>query len=241
MIYAYFPYLASIHINQDPSKLLQPNVSEVSRWMREESLTVFYGRNNFFLDLRGWKHASYPPRWTPFDVFEHWITAIGDANAARIRSLTFFSHNFRVNVRVSNEVPPTIAVRLRTNEGKAETADNVPSWYTFDLAAARAEQGLQAIVNNIPTRLRDKGLTSSDFLTISRGVDNIQPFLCRRMTLGYQGTVLLVKELPVDEWPDTKAHKDKCDDCGYHRYTRGHAETSQQPSTTSRREVSTTV
>src|SRR6201996_660435 len=105
MIYAYFPYLASIHINQDPSKLVQPNVSKVCRRMREESLNVFYGRNKFVLDLRGWKHGSYPRRWTPFEVFDHWMTAIGDANAARIRSLTFFSHNFRVTVRISNEVP----------------------------------------------------------------------------------------------------------------------------------------
>jgi hypothetical protein len=222
MIYAYFPYLASIHINQDPSKLVQPNVSKVSRRMREESLNVFYGRNKFFLDLRGWKHGSYPRRWTPFDVFRHWITAIGDANAARIRSLTFFSHNFRVTVRISNEVPPTIAVRLRTNMGKTEIADHVPSWYTFDVAAERAERGLGEIIDNIHTRLQNTGLTSSDFLAISRGVDNIQPFLCRRMTLGYQGAALLNKESRVHEWPDINAHKDKCDDCGYHRYTRGY-------------------
>ena len=42
MIYAYFPYLASIHINQDPSKVLQPAISRVCRRLRKESLDVFY-------------------------------------------------------------------------------------------------------------------------------------------------------------------------------------------------------
>jgi hypothetical protein len=222
MIYAYFPYLASIHINQDPSKLVQPNVSKVCRRMREESLNVFYGRNKFVLDLRGWKHGSYPRRWTPFEVFGHWITTIGDQNARRIRNLTFFSHNFRLNVRVSNEVPPSIALRLRTNPARTEVADYVPSWYTFEVAAERAEKGLKEIVGRLLAKSQKTALTSSDFLAISTGVDDVQPFLCRRMSLGYQGTALLDDDMPMDAWPDTTAHTDKCDDCGYHRYTRGY-------------------
>lgn len=220
MIYAYFPYLASIHINQDPSKLVQPNMSMANKLMREEALNVFYGRNKFVLDLRGWKHQAYPKLWTPFEVFSHWITAIGDANAARIRNLTFFSHNFRVNVKISNEVPQTIALKLRTNPGKTEVADSVPSWYTFELAAERCEKGLREIIDSIQADCGKRSLTAADFLRISSGVDSIQPFLCRRMTLGYHGAALL-RPAPTDLWPSTRIHKDKCDDCGYYRNSRG--------------------
>ena len=128
MIYAYFPYQASIHINQDPIKLLQPNISEVSRLGREESLNVFYGRNKFVLDLRGWKDSSYPRRWSPFDIFNHWITAIGDENTARLRHLTFISHDFRVVIKISNDVRPSFGLKVRTNTAKAEVADQIPKW-----------------------------------------------------------------------------------------------------------------
>jgi hypothetical protein len=220
MIYAYFPYLAAIHINQDPAKLMQPNVTKVNRQMREEALNVFYGRNKFVLDVRGWKHDSYPRRWTPFEVFIHWIMAIGDENTARIRNLTFISHSFRVNVQISNEFPQSIAVRLRTNPDKTEVADSVPSWYTFEVAAERAEKGLREIIENICANSGRKALDSRDFSRIAMGVDMIQPFLCRRMTLGYQGAALLKDDVPPDQWPSTSKHKDKCDGCGYHRYTR---------------------
>ena len=222
IVYAHFPYLASIHINQDPSILVQPNVSKVCRRLRGESLNVFYGRNKFVLDLRGWKHGSYPLRWTPFEVFKHWITTIGDHNARRIRNLTFFSHNFRLNVRVSNDVTPSMTLRLRTNPGSSEVVDYVPSWYTFAVAAQRVEKGLREIVGRILAKSQKNGLTSSDFLAISKGVEDIQPFLCRRMSLGYQGTALLDDDMPMSAWPDTAAHRDKCDDCGYHRCTRGY-------------------
>lgn len=218
MVYTYFPYLASIHINQDSSKLVQPNVSKVSRRMREESLNVFYGRNKFVLDLRGWKHESYPRRWTPFDVFGHWIMAIGDENAARIRHVTFFSHNFRVNIRISNEAPPSIALQLRTNPAKTEVADSVPSWYTFEVAAKRAEEGLRAIIDEISAKLDERPLTSDDFLLISTAIDDIQPFLCRQLTLGYQGAALLEENVSPGTWPNVTSHKQKCDYCGYHRW-----------------------
>ena len=222
MIYAYFPYLASIHINQDPSIVTQPNVSKVCRRMRKESLDVFYGRNKFFLDLRGWKHASYPRSWTPRIIFEQWVTAIGEQNAARLKSLSFFSHNFRVNVRVSNEKPPSLLLRFRTSRIKAEIAEGVPSWYTFDVAAQRAESGLRRVLDDIQeSHAQRRGLNVDDTLKICSAVDKIQPFLCRRVNLGWQGTVLLKDDLGMDQWPDTNAHLDKCDDCGYHRYTRG--------------------
>lgn len=220
MIYAYFPYLAAIHINQDPALVLQPNVSKVNHRMREESLDVFYGRNKFILDLRGWKHGSYPRTWTPFEVFEHWMTGIGDHNAAKIRSLMFVSHNFRLIVKVSHEVPPTVVLRLRTNAGKTELAEHIPFWYTFEMAAERAEKGLQEVLENIQAEPKKHALTVNDFLAIAEAVDDIQPFLCRRMTLGYQGTALLDDDMPMDAWPDSTAHKERCSDCGYWRHSR---------------------
>ena len=224
MVYAYFPYLAAIHINQDPSKLVQPNASKVNRQMREEALNVFYGRNKFVLDIRGWKHDSYPRQWTPFEVFEHWIMAIDNENATRIRNLTFVSHSFRVNVKISNELPQSIAVIMRTNPDKTEVADSVPPCYTFEVAAKRAEKGLRHIIENVHADSGRKALHSSDFLEIAMAVEKIQPFLCRRMTLGYQGAALLKDDDSPDRWPSTSKHKDKCDGCRYHRYTRAENE-----------------
>ena len=223
MIYAYFPYLASIHINQDPAKVLQPNISRVCRRIRKESLDVFYARNNFFLDLRGWKHASYPRRWTPQMVLERWIRAVGNDNVARIRSLSFFSYSFRLNVRISNDSPPTLTLRFRTTPTNTEVAEFVPSWYTFDVAAARCEKGMRRLLQDIEAEAKsqNRALNVDDFITISESVENTQPFLCKRMSLGYKGAVLLKDGIAVDEWPDTEAHLDKCDECGYHRFNRG--------------------
>lgn len=221
MVYAYFPYLASIHINQDPSIVVQPALSQACRRMRKESLDVFYGKNNFFLDLRGWKSSSYPRKWTPRMIFENWVTAIGNDNAARLRNLSFFSHNFRVNVRVSNERPPTLLLKFRTNLTKAEVAEGVPSSYTFAIAARRAESGLQRLLEGMQANTSKRGLSVENIKTICWAVDMIQPFLCRRINLGYQGAVLLEDDVPIYQWPRISAHLDKCDDCGYHRYTRG--------------------
>lgn len=220
MIYAYFPYLASIHINQDPSKVVQPNISKASRQMRKESLDVFYGRNKFFLDLRGWKDSSYPRKWTPRMIFEHWVAAIGDENAARLRSLSFFSHNFRANIRISPERPPTLALIFRTNPMKADVAEGTPNWYTFAVAAQRVEKGLQRVIDEVQAKVLKRPLNVCDVSMIASTVDAVQPFLCTRMTLGQQGARLLKDDLEIKDWPSTLAHLDKCDDCGYHRYTR---------------------
>lgn len=226
MIYAYFPYLASIHVNQDPEKVLQPSISKVCHRIRKESLDVFYGRNKFFLDLRGWKHASYPRKWTPQMVLERWINAIGDENAARIRSLSFFSYSFRLNVKISNDTPPTLTLRFRTTPTRVEVAEFVPSWYTFDVAAARAEKGLKQMLQDIETKTQERPLNVDDFITISRAVENVQPFLCKRMSLGYKGAVLLKDDMSVEEWPNAETHLEKCDECGYHRFNRGTGDAS---------------
>ena len=213
MIYARFPGLASIHINQDPSKgALQPSLSQVSRQMRKESLDVFYGKNNFFLDLRGWKGSSYPRKWTPKTIFEQWITAIGSENAARLRSLKFYSHNFSVNVRISNEKPPAVVLKFRTFLSKAEVAEGLPSSYTFAIAAQRAEGGLRRLLEDIQRKTTQRGLSVDDFKTVYWAVDRIQPFLCRRISLGYQGAVLLEDDTPISHWPRISNHIDKCDD-----------------------------
>ena len=221
MIYAYFPYLAYIHINQDPTKVAQPNISKICRRMRRECLDVFYGRNKFFLDIRGWKDASYPREWTPSIIFQRWITAIGDENAARLRSLSFFSHNhFSVNVKISKEAPLALALRFRTDATKAEVAEGAPPGYNSDIAAERAEKAFRHVLDDIEEKNHVGPITVDDIMTICNTVDTIQPFLCRRMNLGFQGALLLKDDPDMSRWPDTEAHLDKCDDCGYHRFTR---------------------
>ena len=97
----------------------------------------------------------------------------------------------------------------------------MPSWYTFDVAAEQAEAGLRKLLADIEGREQRGSLNMKDFLAIASTVDHIQPFLCRRMALGYEGAVLLKESMSVEDWPDASAHLDKCDDCGYHRFTRG--------------------
>lgn len=94
MIYTYFPHKAWISINSAPSDVQQPVIASVSRQIRQEALAVFYSNNHFVLDLRGWKDASYPKLWKPADIFESWIYAIGDVNAANLRSLKIFAYVF---------------------------------------------------------------------------------------------------------------------------------------------------
>lgn len=213
MIYARFPGLASIHINQDPCKgALQPPLSQVSTRMRQECLDVFYGRNNFFLDLRGWKSTVFPKKWTPGTIFERWITTIGEENVARLRSLKFYSHNFSVNVRLSNESPPTLTMKFRTFISKAEVGEGVSSSYDFATAARRAEYGLRRLLNWIQKKTKKRGLSIHDLKTIFWAVDMAQPFLCRRISLGYQGAVLRHDDVPVSQWPSVADHLDKCDD-----------------------------
>ena len=220
MIYAYFPYQAFIPITQAPSKLQQPATAYVSRRMRREALAVFYARNRFTLDLRGWKDPSYPKLWTPAKIFEAWITAIGDTNAGSLRSLIFHAANFRVNFNISTELPITITWSLRTNLTRAETAERVPSDYTFPVATKRAKSALDILITSVQTRARNQNrrLTSEDIDGLCAAVSGIQPFLCTRVGLGFQDAMLEREDMHVLEWPDLQPHMDKCDDCGYLRY-----------------------
>lgn len=216
-----FSYLAHIHINQDPSVVTQPNISKVCRRMRKESLDVFYGRNKFLLDLRGWKSSSYPYCWTPPIIFEKWIGALGDQNAARMKNLSFISHNFRAIINVSNDLPFSLNLKFRKSCTEAELADGVPHHYTFDIAARRAERGLRGVLDRIEADHKDgSSLSAINVGEICLAVDNIQPFLCKRLNLGWHGAVLLKDDVDMQQWPNTRTHLLKCDDCGYHRYTR---------------------
>ncbi|KAK6389706.1 hypothetical protein LTR65_006188 [Meristemomyces frigidus] len=230
MIYIYWPKIAWIDVTQSfpqnniivdrehDKSVLQPNISRVSRRMRKECLDVFYGKNKFLLDLRGWKHDHYPKRWTPLMIFEHWFDAIGDESAGRLRSLSFMSHNFSAHVRMSNEAPQ-LSLKFRPGPSKPELAENVPLNYTFSLAAKRAEEGLRSVLDDIQARTQGQPLRVDDIKRICRVVDSIQPYLCKRSALGYQGAIMPSSD--ITQWSDTAAHLNKCDDCGYHRFTRG--------------------
>lgn len=234
IIYTYWPKVAWIDVTQSypqnkiivdrehDKSVLQPNISRVNHRMRKESLDVFYGNNKFLLDLRGWKHNNYPKHWTPPMIFEHWFDAIGDENAGRLRSLSFISHNFSVHAKMSTEAPQ-LSLKFRPASkgqlGKPELADNVPANYTFRLAARRAEHGLRSVLDEVEAGAQGQPLKAKDIQRICNIVDTIRPYLCTRNGLGYQGVILHTSD--ITQWPDTAAHLNKCDDCGYHRITRG--------------------
>ena len=102
-------------------------------------------------------------------------------------------------------------------------AEHVPNDYTPAYAGARAAAGLQFEVDAIERRAGGGPFSVADLLRVFACVEAIQPFLCRRNNLGYKGAVFPMR--PLDEaperWPNTEAHRENCDDCGYHRYTRG--------------------
>ncbi|TKA42933.1 hypothetical protein B0A54_07149 [Friedmanniomyces endolithicus] len=129
--------------------------------MRKECLDVFYGKNNFLLDLRGWMDCSYPEKWTPLMIFERWIDAIGNENAGRLRSLNFMGHSFSVHIRVSKQAPQ-LASKFHTMPSYEDWIEVAPPGYTFELAACRAEQGLRTTLDNIATERAGKPLRVDD-------------------------------------------------------------------------------
>jgi hypothetical protein len=205
---------------ENDKSVAQPNYSKVCRRMRSESLDIFYGRNKFLLDLRPpWKHVDYPRRWTPVMIFEHWIDAIGDASAARLRSLSFWSYNFAAHIKISNDLSPKISLKFRPASIRMELAENVPCSYTFQVAVKRAERGLRGVLDEIEALRVGQRLTARDLKRIAKMVESCQPFLCSRANLGGHGAIL--PSVDAANWPRPLVHLDKCDDCGYHRYLRG--------------------
>lgn len=113
----------------------------------------------------------------------------------------------------------TIEWNLRTNLTDIEAAERVLSEYSFVVATQRAKSALAILIHLIEKRARDQDrrLTAQDIIDLCSAVSGIQPFLCTRVGLGYQGAVLEREEMSVIEWPDLRSHLEKCDDCGYLR------------------------
>ncbi|RMZ15824.1 hypothetical protein D0860_01387 [Hortaea werneckii] len=230
IIYTYWPKTAWIDVTQSyprntqtinrehDKSVLQPNISRVSRRMRQESLDVFYGKNKFLIDLRGWKHPEYPKDWTPLTIVTKWIQAIGDENAARLRKLSFVTHSFSLHISISYEDEnPKIAVKLRPFDEKPKLAKNAPSGYSIGLAHSYAGQGMRRMLDAIESShsraVAGAGrLTAADVLEICRSVERIRPFLCTRRSLGFRKAVLSSGD--PGTWPTAKAHLKKCHVCG---------------------------
>lgn len=216
MVYAHFPGVAVIHINQDPSAVLQPAISRTCRLIREEALNVFYSRKRFFLDLRGWKSSVYPRSWTPRRIFNEWVKAIGNSNATRIKHLSFFSHNFTANIQISTQKPPTLLLKFRTLSHSKEVAEGLPAAYNFSVAARRAEKGLRLLLDKIePQLVRNGGMNVADMKKICRAIELIQPFLCTRPSLGWRATTIPKDDMRMEEWPCARSHLRNCGECGY--------------------------
>jgi len=182
--------------------------------MRKESLDVFYNHNRFLLDLRGWKGEGWSRALTPGDIFRRWITAIGDENVARLRCLSFFCKDFRVNIRISSGVPPTLKMRFRTDSsGTSDVSVGIPHPYSYTIAAGRLEQGLEMLLADIQFKALHRSVTVEDLACFFEAVNKAQPFLCKRLSLGAGGVALLTDGLSVDEWPSTEQHLKRCDDC----------------------------
>jgi len=219
LIYLRHPGVAWIDITLAPAQVQQPVTSKVCKRMRDESLDVFYGRNTFLLDLRGWKHDDLPKSWTPPTIFKQWIESIGDKNVAKLRSLSFYSHNFKAHVKIHPDKSQQLTLKFGFLQKAHETADGAPPGYSMQLAAKRAEIGLRKFLDEIQDSKKGQPLGVRDVTRICDMIASLQPFLCKRMLLGYQGAVLPSGD--VRDWPDTTAHASKCDDCGYHKINRG--------------------
>lgn len=218
LIYLRQPGVAWIDLTLAPGRVQQPTTSKVCRRMRKESLDVFYGRNTFMLDMRGWKHSEYPKTWTPKIIFERWLRTIGDHNVARLRSVSFYSHNFSVHIKVQSNRNHLMS-KFRALSIDPQPVQNAPAGYTFNVAAKYAGAGFLDVLSRLQAAKQGRPLNADDFIRICSTVEMLQPFMCKRNNLGWLETILPSGN--IDDWPDTSDHIDKCDDCGYHRITRG--------------------
>lgn len=219
LVYLHFPGYAWVDLMQMPTLALQPCTSFVSHQMRKESLESFYSRKTYFLDLRGWKSPIYPKMWTPRMVCDRWLEAIGDENAGYLRSISFYSHNFTAHVKIENK-QPGITLRFRAKAGfKVETVEGVSNKYTFQVAAQLAKERVEKVLAKISAERAGGPLKIDDIKLMCETFEMVQPFLCRRNSLGTGGAVLNENDTVL--WPDAGVHCDRCDDCGYHRITRG--------------------
>lgn len=218
LVYLRHPGVAWIDLTLAPTKLQQPVTSRVCRRMRKESLDIFYGRNNFMLDMRGWKHSALPKSWTPLMIFEHWVMSIGDHNVARLRSLSFYSHNFNAHIKVQGE-ENNLTLKFRVLPHDPQPVQTAPPGYNLGVAGERASSALRHVLDEIERAREGQPLNADDLVRICSTIELLQPFLCKRNALGWLNAILPSSDM--DEWPETDEHLNKCDDCGYHRITRG--------------------
>ena len=226
MIYLHIqPTTAWIDLSLQPTQLALPITSRICRRMRHESLDLFYSRNRFLLDLRGWKHRAYPETWTPVELFTRWVRAIGEPNAARLRTLIFYAQDFNAHVRIHGPRNEITLVKFRAGgkdychrPDEATAAEPTTSnGEVGDRMARQAAVALQRVLTAIQADRHTRPLNVEAATRICDTIDTIAPFLCKRD--------LPCAALPfpqsedVAEWPDTRAHRAKCIACGYH-YTR---------------------
>ncbi|CAK4031789.1 Hypothetical predicted protein [Lecanosticta acicola] len=218
MVYLYFRGYSWIDITQMPDRIHQPSIAKVSRKVRKECLDVFYGKNRFMLDMRGWKNLAYPATWTPNHIFEHWIAAIGDVNAARLRNVSFYVHNFAVHFTISHQEPRISAKfrQTRTNTAYVDLAEEAPTSYSFELAIQRARARIEYAVMEMTEEVGDEPLTVKNIRNLCDIVESIKPALCTRMGVGWKGAIF-----PEDpsHGPHVERHREACAECAYFRIT----------------------
>ena len=84
----------------------QPALTKVSRQIRQETLPIYYGTNEFNLYLdETYRPAKGPDglptrgasyvRYIKFSTVDRWVKAMGDANAKPIKHISVFSPSFR--------------------------------------------------------------------------------------------------------------------------------------------------
>lgn len=166
------------------------------------------------IDMRGpFKHVSYPRAWTPLDIFIKWISAIGNENAARLRHVSFYMHNFAVHLNINPEASPNITTKFRQTRRGTESdyiTAEAPVSLAFDQAIQRAKKRLAFVIDSTIAITKDRPLTSNDFVSLSEAINEIQPTLCTRNGLGWEGAIM--SEDPSIS-PDVRRHLSSCCDC----------------------------
>ncbi|KAF2168633.1 hypothetical protein M409DRAFT_53272 [Zasmidium cellare ATCC 36951] len=237
LVYLYFRSYSWIDITQMPDRIQQPSISKVSKRVRKESLDVFYGKNRFMLDMRGWKNGAWPKSWTPVDIFTRWVKAIGDENAARLRHVSFYLQNFAVHYTISSgqdKDTPRIVAKFRQTRSNFESFDiseRAPAGYTVKVAMKRAEQHLCYKAGALAKRVGDRNLGVKDVLELCKFVESLKPALCSAMGMGWKGAF-------IEEDPSQSIfgmpHMMACNECGYYRVS----EVNARPSLGCRQRIS---
>lgn len=132
------------------------------------------------LDMRH-SMTAWGESWKPSDVFYHWIAAIGDENAARLRKVSFYLYNFSVHFSLhSGTNKPRIIAKLRDTTATVFKANqNNPNAYTMGVAMGRAEKRLAFVVQRMLLENDNRRLDSGDICKLCDLVVSLGPALCR--------------------------------------------------------------